>query len=310
VWTGSEMIVWGGCNGVAGCHNFFDTGGRYNPSTDSWTATSTTNAPAPRYLHTGVWSGGEMIIWGGYNNSITFNTGGRYNPSTDSWTATSTTGTPTSRSGHTAVWTDSEMIVWGGISGTVFNTGGRYNPSTDSWTATSTTGAPDGREDHVAVWTGSEMVVWCGTNNSVDFNTGGRYNPSTDSWTATSTTNAPRARYVPGSVWTGTEMIAWGGIVVGGLLLDTGGRYCVQSGSPITLDFRLKTQGAKHQVNLQWSPADGGDMNILRNGAVVATVPDNGQAKSSLGTHTGTFTYQVCETDSGDCSNEVTVNVP
>jgi hypothetical protein len=28
-----------------------------------------------------------------------------------------------------------------------------------------------------------------------------------------------------------------------------------------------------------------------------------------LGTSTGTFTYQVCETDSGDCSNEVVVEV-
>ena len=51
-------------------------------------------------------------------------------------------------------------------------------------------------------------------------------------------------------------------------------------------------------------------MNILRNGATVATSTDTGKAKSNLGTHTGTFTYQVCETDTGDCSNEVIVNVP
>ena len=81
-------------------------------------------------------------------------------------------------------------------------------------------------------------------------------------------------------------------------------------GSDIVLQTRLKTQGTKHQVQLKWSPADGGTVNILRNGAVVGTVPDNGQAKSSLGTNTGTFIYQVCETDSGDCSNEVTVVVP
>ncbi len=43
VWTGSEMIVWGGVHCVCRVMN---TGGRYNPSTDSWTATSTTNAPA------------------------------------------------------------------------------------------------------------------------------------------------------------------------------------------------------------------------------------------------------------------------
>ena len=62
VWTGSEMIVWGGVNGG----NFlFNTGGRYNPSTDSWRATSITNAPSARYLHTAVWTGSEMIVWGG-----------------------------------------------------------------------------------------------------------------------------------------------------------------------------------------------------------------------------------------------------
>jgi hypothetical protein len=127
---------------------------------DSWTATSTTNAPAARELHTAVWTGSEMIVWGG---CCYMNTGGRYNPSTDSWTATSTTNAPTARLFHTAVWTGSEMIVWGGdrTSGPV-NTGGRYNPSTDSWTSTSTTNAPTARLFHTAVWTGSEMIVWGG----------------------------------------------------------------------------------------------------------------------------------------------------
>jgi hypothetical protein len=86
--------------------------------------------------------------------------------------------------------------------------------------------------------------------------------------------------------------------------LATGG------GGDIVLQARLRTQGTKHQVQLKWSPADGGNMNILRNGAVIATTPDDGKANSNLGTRTGEFTYQVCETDSGDCSNEVTVNVP
>jgi len=34
------MIVWGGTPGP------LNTGGRYDPGTDSWTATSTTNAPS------------------------------------------------------------------------------------------------------------------------------------------------------------------------------------------------------------------------------------------------------------------------
>ena len=32
---------------------------------DTWTATSLTNAPSARYDHTAVWTGSEMIVWGG-----------------------------------------------------------------------------------------------------------------------------------------------------------------------------------------------------------------------------------------------------
>ena len=58
------MIVWGGVVSVSAISN---TGGRYNPSTDSWTATSTTNAPTGRDFHTAVWTGRIMIVWGGFN---------------------------------------------------------------------------------------------------------------------------------------------------------------------------------------------------------------------------------------------------
>jgi N-acetylneuraminic acid mutarotase len=225
VWTGSEMIVWGG----QGAPSPVNTGGKYNPSTDTWTATSTTNAPDARDLHTAVWTGSEMIVWGGQDNfGNNLNTGGRYNPSADSWTATSTTNAPNGRFDHTAVWTGSEMVVWGGSAGfnTAFNTGGRYDPSTDSWTATNTTGAPTARSLHTAVWSGSEMIVWGGDDANLNvLNTGGRYNPGTDSWVATSTTNAPSARDAHTAVWTGTEMIVWGGGDGNANPLNTGGRY-------------------------------------------------------------------------------------
>jgi N-acetylneuraminic acid mutarotase len=215
VWTGSEMIVWGGLGPI-----YLNTGGRYNPSTDSWVATTTTNATA-RGFHTAVWTGTEMIVWGGLNDDNLLNSGGRYNPITDSWIPTTITNAPDGRYQHTAVWTGSQMIVWGGWDGgfTYFNTGGRYDPNTDSWSATSTNNVPGGRQSHTAVWTGSEMIVWGGTADT----TGGRYNPVTNSWTATSTTNAPDFRYYHTAVWTGSEMVVWGGENF--LALNTGGRY-------------------------------------------------------------------------------------
>src|SRR5437773_5841747 len=58
---------------------------------DTWTPTNLTGAPDARAAHTAVWTGSEMIVWGGDDeNSLEINTGGRYNPSTDSWTATNT----------------------------------------------------------------------------------------------------------------------------------------------------------------------------------------------------------------------------
>src|SRR4029077_6286185 len=92
------------------------TGERYNPTTDSWTATSTINAPDARDSHTAIWTRTEMIVWGGEDFSGYLNTGGRYNPTADSWTATSITNPPTGRFEHTAVWSGSEMIIWGGSS--------------------------------------------------------------------------------------------------------------------------------------------------------------------------------------------------
>ena len=57
------MIVWGGQAGLIG--HYFNTGGRYDPITDTWTATSTNNVPDGRYRHTAVWtdSGIKMMVW-------------------------------------------------------------------------------------------------------------------------------------------------------------------------------------------------------------------------------------------------------
>jgi N-acetylneuraminic acid mutarotase len=248
IWTGSEMIVWGGYDG-----SYLNTGGRYDPSTDSWAAISTMNAPAPRGGNTAVWTGSEMIVWGG-DDGFSVNTGGRYNPATDTWTATNTTTAPLGRIFHTAVWDGSEMIVWGGWNEFELGTGGRYNPGSDTWAATSITNAPSARFDHAAVWTGSEMIVWAGWNGSNSFNTGGKYNPSTDSWAATSTTNAPTPRYDHTGVWTGNEMIVWGGKNAGNYF-NTGGRYNPSADSWAATST-TNAPGARFNHTAVWSDSD------------------------------------------------------
>ncbi len=39
---------------------------------DAWAGTSTSNAPTGRYAHTTVWTGSEMIVWGGFDGQMTF----------------------------------------------------------------------------------------------------------------------------------------------------------------------------------------------------------------------------------------------
>ncbi|MBN2381738.1 hypothetical protein JXQ70_02550 [bacterium] len=210
VWNGSTMLIWGGRNFQA--RDNFISGAQYNPVTNSWKNTSEFNAPTPRHSHSAVWTGSEMIVWGGFTTSskgALLNTGGRYNPTNDAWEPTSLQNAPTPTAWHTAVWTGQEMITWGYKE----IPGGRYNPANDSWTSISTVDAPLGTNSHTVVWTGQEMITWGGWNvpTQDNVNEGGRYNPDTDSWVLTPTINAPLPRQYHSAIWTGSEMIICGG---------------------------------------------------------------------------------------------------
>ena len=227
VWTGGEMIVFGGSSGSG----VLGDAVRYNPSLGiggTWTTIAAANPPGPRQLHTAVWTGSEMIIYGGHNGGVTGSDCTRFNPSgAGTWTAGGASAT--ARFGHTAVWTGSAMLVWGGtVLGVseVYDTGGSYVPSSNSWTEMTAAGAPDGRFQHSAVWTGSEMIVWGGSTSASAFvyaGTGGRYNPVNTTWSAMATSGAPAGRVYPNLAWTGTELIVWGGSNGSGL--NSGGRY-------------------------------------------------------------------------------------
>jgi len=214
VWSGTEMIVWGGVAISGG--SYLSSGVRYNPSSDSWTQVQITgNTPSGRNSHTAVWSGTEMIIWGGYDGSNPLNNGASYNPSNvgNEWIQLPSSNAPSARYSHTAVWAGDKMIVWGGIgsSPSYKNDGAAYSPSGYNWTTISTTNAPLARANHSAVWTGTEMIIW-GGRSPADLNDGAKYNPVSNSWSTISSVNAPSARSEHSAIWTGTRMIIWGGV--------------------------------------------------------------------------------------------------
>ena len=223
-WIGSEMIVWGGVplGGVLA-----SDGARYTPGPTggSWAAMSSAQAPSARERHTAVWTGTELVVWGGRNQGGATASGARYNPTTNTWSAISAVGAPTARFDHEAIWTGKEMIVWGGTFDgvTPLNTGGRYDPAANTWNPVSTTGVALGRIDHTLTWTGLEMVVWGGNTTSGLTNSGLRYRPSTDSWKTMTDTDAPTARSAHTAIWTGQDIVVWGGD--DGLSTVDGGQY-------------------------------------------------------------------------------------
>ena len=134
VWTGTRMLVWGGKmqDGPSGAANDWisDGGAAFDPSTNTWTPMTDTDAPLPRFATTAVWSGGEMIVWGGdASGNDPLGDGAKYDPASDTWSAISLTGAPPKRFSHTAVWTGEAMIVFGGSSnGNWLQDGAIYYP--------------------------------------------------------------------------------------------------------------------------------------------------------------------------------------
>jgi subtilisin family serine protease len=77
----------------------------------------------------------------------------------------------------------------------------------------------------------------------------------------------------------------------------------------ITLTASGRRVQGRHTVDLSWTGANSANIDIYRDGVVIATVPNNGSYKDFIGVRGGNmrYTYKVCEAGTQNCSNEVTV---
>ena len=165
VWAGDRLLVWGGEAALP-----LDDGAQLvyeNGVATRWDAISATGAPSARSGHSIVWTGTEMIVWGGDSNDTKLGDGSRYNPTTDTWTPLSTDGAPGARDSHSAVWTGVDMLIIGGRTANgATATGFAYDPATDKWRPLSNLGVQQPRFDAAAAWTGSKYVTFGGNNGS------------------------------------------------------------------------------------------------------------------------------------------------
>jgi hypothetical protein len=79
--------------------------------------------------------------------------------------------------------------------------------------------------------------------------------------------------------------------------------------SGITLTASGRRVQGRHTVDLTWSPVTSANIDIYRDGVVIATIPNSGSYKDFIGARGGNvrYTYKVCEAGTQNCSNEVTV---
>lgn len=200
------MLVWGGDGRID-----YGDGAAYDPRGNRWRRLRA--APLrPRFGHTAVYTGREMIVWGGgaRGGFVLYSDGAAYDPRADSWRRIARAPL-TARRGHTAVWTGREMIVYGGFVGEAngYESGeaAAYDPLRNRWRSLPSWLA---RWSHTAVWTGREMIVWGGDGPQELERGGARLNPSSGRWRP-----LPRSplegRAGHATVWTGRAMIVVGG---------------------------------------------------------------------------------------------------
>ena len=141
VWTGRELIVWGGSAGSHGAQLHGD-GAAYDPSTNSWRMLPPAPLP-PTADASAIWTGSEMVVFGGYDDESlgafqVTNAAAAYDPSTNRW-RTLPPAPLSPRAGAIALWTGKNVIVLGGQPAVTtsslqsYGDGAAYSPTTDTW---------------------------------------------------------------------------------------------------------------------------------------------------------------------------------
>ena len=210
VWTGVEAVGWGGgC-----CGDAFSDGAAYNPATGRYRKLARSPlAPSQRPM--GAWTGRELIVFvsgfdpDGRPYPARLARAAAYNPATNTWRRLPPFPRAGLRFAGTAVWDGHDVLVV--AAGTNARSTRAYDPAANRWRRLRS--LPAGRIGATAVWTGERVLLWGGENRnaSTDPRNGFAYDPRTDRWSSIPRTPLSRRS---GSVvaWTERSLIVWGGV--------------------------------------------------------------------------------------------------
>lgn len=162
-----ELIIWGGRTTD---DQRLNSGARYTLTTNTWTPTSTVDAPTPVSSALTGWlaQGKRLLVIGGLNdNSQSENAMKLYNPQTDAWgnvtfpavfNSSMTDGNISAQMGN-----NDHFIMWTGELFYIYPGGGpveKFQPLSGS--------AVDRRTRAVSTWTGTEFIGWGGRKVGCD----------------------------------------------------------------------------------------------------------------------------------------------
>lgn len=180
IWTGSDLLIWGGqsvsFSTTCPCStNMLNNGALFDPRSEKWTVMA--NSPlSPRDGVASVWTGHVALLWGGQtedtaNTPADSNRGAAFNPSSDRWSLLAAS--PLSpRDDAIALWTGEEAIFIGGNSppGATSSSsldgadidGATYDPSTRRWTRLPTLPAKGLGAAYgiTATWSDHALIAW------------------------------------------------------------------------------------------------------------------------------------------------------
>ncbi len=248
VWTGSEMLVWGGLAGFRTQQEVPLANGasvkfseRYPAG--EWTALPPQDFLKARFQHSAEWTEKDLIIWGGCGRRSLnkcreyFNDGAFYNVKDRQWRpmprVTDFINGFEGRVNHSTVWTGRYLIIWGGESnGRILSNGAIFDSFHNNWRELSSVlpHSELGRAGHTAVFDAlrGRMVIWGGMDSRGEYPTGTlvyEFGETGESWKILDTAGAPIGRKGHASIWTKDRLMVWGGFSANNDFESTGALF-------------------------------------------------------------------------------------
>ena len=208
VWTGDDLIAWGGCaaDDRDECNPTSD-GYAFDPATRTWT--DLPEAPIASSEAVGAWTGEEAVFLR-FRDERRLD-GAAYDPSAQSWHRIPAAPIH-DEYGAAEVWTGSELVVFGGgeRGEPSATNGAAYDPRADAWR--SIPDAPVGLNATSGMWTGREVLVFGSlldnrNHAATPTAVGAAYDPDRDRWR-----ELPPSALSPqatSAVWVDDRMVAW-----------------------------------------------------------------------------------------------------